>query len=216
MLSRASWVYYYSFPSQARRFVNGIFGEEHEDQGQRDILELALPRTLLAALAFLIMLPASPAVGTTPEAREHRLRFFNIHSGKHLEIVYRLGDTYVQEALVKLNAYLRDPFTGDAIPYDPRVFDLLEDLLSALGKLDSEIDVICGYRTPQTNALLRARSSGVALRSLHMKAMAIDLRVPGVDTARLRDAALALGRGGVGYYAKSDFIHVDVGPVRRW
>jgi len=76
--------------------------------------------------------------------------------------------------------------------------------------------VICGYRTPKTNEYLRVRGHGVARHSLHMQAMAIDIRVPGVSTARLRDAALALRRGGVGYYMASDFVHVDVGRVRRW
>ena len=86
----------------------------------------------------------------------------------------------------------------------------------ATGHPDAEIDVVCGYRTPWSNEFLRTHSSGVAPHSLHMQAMAIDIRVPGVRTARLRDAALALHRGGVGYYASSDFIHVDVGRVRRW
>ena len=111
---------------------------------------------------------------------------------------------------------LRDHRTGDVRSYDPRVFDLLHDLLAALGKPNAEIDVICGYRTPKSNQYLRSHSSGVAEHSLHMQALAIDIRVPGIDTAKLRDAALSLHRGGVGYYAKSNFVHVDVGRVRHW
>jgi uncharacterized protein YcbK (DUF882 family) len=102
--------------------------------------------------------------------------------------------------------------------YDPRLFDLLADLLSGLGVPDAEISVICGYRTHSSNEFLRrqSRRSGVAMHSLHMKAEAIDIRLSGIQTSRLRDAALALGRGGVGYYARSDFVHVDVGRVRSW
>jgi uncharacterized protein YcbK (DUF882 family) len=96
------------------------------------------------------------------------------------------------------------------------VFDLLHDLQIKLGHPDSEIDIICGYRTPRSNEFLRTHGHGVAVHSLHMQAMAIDIRMPGVKTASLRDAALSLRRGGVGYYAKSDFVHIDVGRVRRW
>jgi len=88
--------------------------------------------------------------------------------------------------------------------------------VAAVGQPDAEINVICGYRTRWSNEFLRKHSDGVVLHSLHMEAKAIDIRVPGISTARLRDAARALHRGGVGYYAKSDFIHVDVGRVRCW
>ena len=146
----------------------------------------------------------------------YRLHFFHTHTGEHLNIVYRHGEGYDQEALTRLSQYLRDHRTGEIHEYDPRVFDLLHDLTTALGNSDLEIDVICGYRTPRSNEFLRTHGHGVARYSLHMQAMAIDIRVPGVPTAQLRDAALALHRGGVGYYAASDFVHVDVGRVRRW
>jgi uncharacterized protein YcbK (DUF882 family) len=169
---------------------------------------------LLLSLAFLAVLPAQAA--TVPAVQEYRLRFFHTHTGERLDIVYRQGDRYLPEALSTLDHYLRDHRTGDVRHFDPRVFDLLHDLTAATGHPNAEIDVICGYRTPWSNAFLRTHSGGVAQHSLHMQAMAIDIRVPGVGTARLRDTALALHRGGVGYYASSDFIHVDVGRVRRW
>jgi uncharacterized protein YcbK (DUF882 family) len=145
-----------------------------------------------------------------------RLHFFHTHTGERLTVVYRDGEGYDAESLARLNRYLRDHRTGDIHEYDPRVFDLLHDLMTALGNPDLEIDVVCGYRTPWSNEFLRTRGHGVASHSLHMQAMAIDIRVPGIPTAKLRDAALALHRGGVGYYAASDFVHVDVGRVRRW
>jgi uncharacterized protein YcbK (DUF882 family) len=146
----------------------------------------------------------------------YRLHFFHTHTGERLTVVYRDGEGYDAESLARLNRYLRDHRTGEIHEYDPRVFDLLHDLTIALGNSDLEIDVVCGYRTPWSNEFLRTHGHGVARHSLHMQAMAIDIRVPGVPTAQLRDAALALHRGGVGYYATSDFVHVDVGRVRRW
>jgi uncharacterized protein YcbK (DUF882 family) len=133
-----------------------------------------------------------------------------------LDIVYRRGDQYIPGALDELDHYLRDHRTGDIHHYDPQVFDLLHDLTAKVGKPDAEINVVCGYRTPWSNEFLRSHGHGVAQHSLHMQAMAIDIRVPGVTTADLRNAALALHRGGVGYYASSQFVHVDVGRVRRW
>jgi uncharacterized protein YcbK (DUF882 family) len=146
----------------------------------------------------------------------YRLRLFHTHTGEHLDIVYRRGETYSPEALAELNHFLRDHRTGDVREYDPRVFDLLHDLTVALGQPNEEIAVICGYRTPWSNNYLRQHGHGVAEHSLHMRAMAIDIRMPGIPTATVRDAALALHEGGVGYYRASDFVHVDVGRVRRW
>ena len=147
---------------------------------------------------------------------EHRLRLFHTHTGERLDIVYRRGEQYVPQALEQLNDFLRDHRTGEVHQYDPRVFDLLSDLTASLERPGAEIDVICGYRTPWSNEYLRSHGHGVAEHSLHMQAMAIDIRIPGVKTSQLRDAALALHRGGVGYYSTSDFVHVDVGRVRRW
>jgi uncharacterized protein YcbK (DUF882 family) len=144
------------------------------------------------------------------------LRFFHTHTGERLDVVYRIGDRYIPEALNQLDHFLRDHRTGDIHHYDPRLFDLLNDLTASVNRAGAELYVICGYRTPWSNEFLRAHTAGVALHSLHMQAEAIDIRLPGVTTSALRNAALALQRGGVGYYAKSDFIHVDVGRVRRW
>jgi uncharacterized protein YcbK (DUF882 family) len=149
-------------------------------------------------------------------AQSYRLRFFHTHTGEHLDVVYRMGDRYIPEALDRLDHFLRDHRTGGTHHYDPRLFDLLNDLLASVGRPGAELHVICGYRSPWSNEFLRTHTSGVAEHSLHIEAEAIDIRLPGLNTAAFRDAALALNRGGVGYYPKSDFIHVDVGRVRRW
>jgi uncharacterized protein YcbK (DUF882 family) len=149
-------------------------------------------------------------------SQEHHLRLYHTHTGERIDIVYRRGDAYLPEAEEKLDHFLRDHRTGAVKHYDPRVFDILADLAVAVGHPGAEIDIICGYRTEWSNEFLRARSAGVAKNSQHMQAHAIDIRVPGVDTLTLRNAALALRRGGVGYYPRSEFVHVDTGRVRAW
>ena len=149
-------------------------------------------------------------------SQEHHLRLYHTHTGERIDIVYRIGDHYLPEAEAQLDHFLRDHRTGDVKHYDPHVFDILSDLTTAVGHPNAEIDIICGYRTPWSNEFLRAGSAGVAKNSQHMQAHAIDIRIPGVDTLTLRNAALALGRGGVGYYPRSAFVHVDTGRVRTW
>jgi len=169
---------------------------------------------------FLILAAIiAPAVLAGPAAQtdgERRLRLYQTHSREHIDVVYWRDNAYVPEALTQLDRFLRDSFTGEVHHYDPHLFDVLFELNQASGRPGDEFHVICGYRAPQTNEFLRTHTSGVAKNSLHMQAEAIDIRLPGVKTSSLRDLALALGRGGVGYYPASDFIHVDVGRVRRW
>lgn len=172
-------------------------------------------------LWLTVLLLAAP-LGQTSEvaqsAREYRLHFYHTHTGERLDIVYRRGNAYVPGALDELDHFLRDHRTGDVHHFEPHLFDLLHDLTASLNDSGGEIDVICGYRTPWSNEFLRTRSphTGVARHSLHMQAEAIDIRLPGIPTSVVRDAALRLHRGGVGYYRSSDFVHVDVGRVRRW
>ena len=178
----------------------------------------------LRPLSVILLFLLAPLLGhggtesASPAAHEYRLRFYHTHTGERLDVVYRRGDQYIPEALGELDRFLRDHRTGDVRHFDPHLFDLLHDLTASLGDSAGEIDVICGYRTPWSNEFLRARSphTGVAQNSLHMQAEAIDIRLPGIPTSELRDAALRLHRGGVGYYRSSDFVHVDVGRVRRW
>ncbi len=157
---------------------------------------------------------AGTAVGR--QGLEHRLVLYNTHTAERIDIVYRRGDEYLPAALAKLDYFLRDHVTGDVRHFDPHLYDILSDLTAAVGHPGGEIEIVCGYRTPTTNESLRAHTTGVAKHSLHIQAEAIDLRMPGINTLKLREAALALRRGGVGYYPHSDFIHVDTGRVRQW
>ena len=170
------------------------------------------------AFVFALLLTGFSAFANTPQSglSEYRLRFFHTHTGEHLDVVYRLGNQYIPDALARVDQFLRDHRTGDVHHYDPHLLDLLVDLEAALGRPNGEIQIICGYRTPWSNEFLRTHTAGVAKHSLHTEAEAIDIRLPGTKTSALRDTAMALHRGGVGYYAKSDFVHVDLGRVRRW
>jgi uncharacterized protein YcbK (DUF882 family) len=175
----------------------------------------------LSVFFLLLLAPLLAHAGpesASPSPHEYRLRFYHTHTRERLDVVYRRGDQYIPEALDKLDHFLRDHRTGDVHHFDPHLFDLLHDLTASLADSGGEIDVICGYRTPWSNEFLRTRSphTGVAQHSLHMQAEAIDIRLPGIPTSELRDAALRLHRGGVGYYRSSDFVHIDVGRVRRW
>jgi uncharacterized protein YcbK (DUF882 family) len=160
----------------------------------------------------------SDSAGTAVERQglEHRLVLYNTHTAERIDIVYRRGEEYIPSALAKLDYFLRDHVTGDVRHFDPRLYDILSDLTASVGHPGGEIEIVCGYRTPTTNESLRAHTTGVAKHSLHIQAEAIDLRMPGINTLKLRAAALALRRGGVGYYPHSDFIHVDTGRVRQW
>lgn len=172
--------------------------------------------SLLCYCLLIIFVALNGARSAAWAGPEYRLQLFHTHTAERLNIVYRTGDHYIPQALSRLDEFMRDHRTGAVRHYDPRVFDLLHDISSELGRTNSEIDIVCGYRSPWSNEFLRAHGHGVAAHSLHMQAMAIDVRMPGVKTSDLRDAALALHRGGVGYYPGSEFVHVDVGRVRRW
>jgi uncharacterized protein YcbK (DUF882 family) len=170
---------------------------------------------LLSAVMFAA--PSQLTNAATPVVpSEHRLRLRHTHTGESIDVVYKRGETYLPEAIAQLEHHLRDHRTGDARHFDARIFDLLADLTTFVGRPNAVIEVICGYRTPWSNTVLRRKSSGVAGQSLHMQAQAIDIRISGVKTSEVRDAALALHRGGVGFYPSSGFVHVDVGRVRRW
>jgi len=177
-------------------------------------------RKTVRCLALVQFCLCSGIVGVSavslPESTTYQLHLYHIHTRERLDVVYRRGDVYDPAALARINQYLRDYRTGDIRPYDPRVFDLLHDVIRSVGRADGQIQIVCGYRTPHTNEYLRRHGHGVARHSLHMQGMAIDIRVPGVTAAEIRDAALALHRGGVGYYAASNFVHIDTGRIRRW
>ena len=161
------------------------------------------------------LLAAAPVAVWARGSECRALSFVHTHTGETLSCVYYQGAGYDPGTLVRVNHFLRDFRTGEAHVIDPGVLDILFAVRSRADR-DDPFHVISGYRSPATNAFLRSRSSGVARHSLHMEGRAIDVRLPGFSTRKLRDIGLALRRGGVGYYPASDFVHLDTGGVRSW
>ncbi len=139
----------------------------------------------------------------------------NLNTGEQLETCYFDGSGYVKSELKRLDQFCRDYRRNEAFPMDRRLFDQISQIQKLIGA-ESEVIVISGYRSPKTNSKLRNRSSGVAKKSLHMEGKAIDFRLDGVNLSTVRDAALSLKAGGVGYYPGSNFVHIDTGAVRSW
>lgn len=139
----------------------------------------------------------------------------NLHTGDHLKLTYFERGLYIEDALQEIDYIFRDHHTGDIHPVDPALLDQLYELKLSLN-VSRPFNIVSGYRSPETNANLRRHSDGVAKNSLHMQGRAIDIRLDGYDTRTIRDAALAMQRGGVGYYPDSNFVHIDTGNVRSW
>jgi uncharacterized protein YcbK (DUF882 family) len=167
-------------------------------------------RIVAAAALPVFATPARAAVGARGLAMVHT------HTQERIDLVYAVDGQYDPAALGSLNRFLRDHYSGDVGVIDPQVFELLHRVQRALGS-GRPYEVVSGYRCPATNTQLReTRGGGVAKRSLHMEGRAIDVRLPGVPLADLRDAALSLRGGGVGFYPREQFVHLDTGRLRSW
>lgn len=173
-------------------------------------------RSLLIAaaqlsVAALITLPL-PTQGAA--FKKHPLCFFHTHTEETLEIEFKPGSCS-SRTLRRINHFLRDHRTGESHPIDLRLLETLCHIQRRTGS-SGTIEVISGYRSPRTNAMLRQKSNGVAQKSLHLQGQALDVRITDLKTSRLRDIAKSLRRGGVGYYADANFVHLDTGRVRAW
>lgn len=180
-------------------------GMDHRRASRRRALRLGM-----AGLTGLLV-PARRAAAA--DARILALR--SLHTGEFVRATYWAAGRYVRDGLIEIDRLLRDHRSNTVHPIDRRLLDVLGALRDRLETREA-FEVISGYRSPGTNAKLVATTSGVASTSLHVAGMAVDIRVPGRPLAAVRDAAKALGAGGVGYYLDSNFVHVDVGRVRYW
>ena len=166
-------------------------------------------------ILLILTLAIVPVATTESKADERQLSFYHTHTSESLTVTYFREGEYVPSALAELNRFLRDFRTGDAADMDPAVFDILFDVQTKSGSTGT-YQIISAYRSPATNEMLRDNSNGVARNSQHLLGKAIDVRLTDIDSTELRDVALSLQRGGVGYYEESDFVHVDTGRVRQW
>ena len=173
--------------------------------------QLISRRSLLCAAGALCL----PAGVLCAQPTQRSLSFVHTHTGENLSVNYWCDGAYQSDCLGQINHLLRDFRTGEVFNMDAQLLDLLYQLQVRADR-DAVFEVISGYRSPQTNAALSAKSEGVAKHSLHMEGKAIDIRITGFATRKLQQLALTDQRGGVGYYAKSDFVHVDTGRVRSW
>jgi uncharacterized protein YcbK (DUF882 family) len=166
-------------------------------------------------ILLILILAIAPVATTDSKTDERQLSFYHTHTSESLTVTYFREGQYVPSALAELNHFLRDFRTDDAANMDPALFDILFDIQIESGSTGT-YQIISAYRSPATNKMLRQKSNGVARNSQHLLSKAVDVRLTDIDTAELRDVALSLQRGGVGYYKKSDFVHVDTGRVRQW
>jgi uncharacterized protein YcbK (DUF882 family) len=172
-------------------------------------------RQVLAAVAAAASFVAAPALAAPRMPSRRALSFANLHTGERLDLVYWADGRYQPGALRRIDWLLRDFRTDEMHPIDPRLLDVLAALRRRL-RLRGPFEVVSAYRSPATNAMLASQSEAVASNSLHMDGRAIDIRVVGRPLWAVRQAALALKAGGVGYYPHSKFVHLDVGSVRHW
>jgi len=146
---------------------------------------------------------------------ERAIELHNTHTSETVSVVFKRGDQYNARAITSLRHLMRDHRNGESHDIDPVLYDQLYDLALA-AKADPRFEIISGYRSPESNAKMHAASRGVAKHSLHMEGRAIDMRLHGCSCADVRDLALAAAKGGVGYYRRSDFVHIDTGRFRTW
>ncbi len=177
---------------------------------RRQILKLGVQ----ASLTVLIPLPLSAAIKSASPP-DRKIAFYNTHTKEALEVSYFKNGKYDQIALDRINFILRDHRTGGVRSIDKNLLNLLTIVASRTKSADP-FHVISGYRSPATNAMLRKISSGVSTKSLHLVGKAIDIRLPDYDTMALRNLCVGLKCGGVGYYSRSNFVHLDIGRVRTW
>jgi uncharacterized protein YcbK (DUF882 family) len=187
--------------------------------GDQDDAALSRRRFLKNLACGTLLTLATPAIANAAKGRypaSRLLALVNPNTGDKLKLTYFEKGYYIKPALREINHLLRDYRTGDVHPIDVQLLDQLHDLRLTLGVGHRPFHIVSGYRSPYTNSRLHHEGSGVANNSLHMQGRAIDLRIEGVDTRHIRNAALTMHRGGVGYYHESDFVHLDTGKFRIW
>jgi uncharacterized protein YcbK (DUF882 family) len=172
-----------------------------------------LLKTTQIALGLTVV--SIPSISCAKVLGKRSLAFYHTHTQQELNVTYAWGKVYNPKALSQISQYLRDYKTGQTHPIDPKLLDILWAIQGEMGR-KGVYEVISGFRSPLTNKKMREKYSGVAEHSLHMQGKAIDIRYSGIDTDQIQQCAIEMKSGGVGYYAKSDFVHLDTGEYRTW
>lgn len=194
----------------SKSFFDTSASDEQLLKQRRDFMKLGLA----GVVGAMVPLVGARDVLAANNQSTWRVSFRNAHTQESFSGVYRVGDKYLPEAFERLNYVLRDFRTQEVFPMDPHVVDILSIVQRKMS--DAPLHVLSGYRSPKTNAMLGRKSRGVASNSFHMYGQAIDIRFPDYSVKKLRNVACSLEAGGVGYYPRSNFVHVDTGSVRTW
>lgn len=188
---------------------------EEEEAGRALLGRRSFLRLGAAAAASAALFDPMDALAASRAMSVRQVSLLNLHTGERLKAEYWIKGRYQNDVLSAVSRVLRDHRTDERHPIDRNLLDLIHTLHVRMGRREP-FHIISGYRSPATNRMLRAKSGGVARNSYHMRGMAVDLRMPGIGTRQIYRAALRMRLGGVGFYPDSDFVHVDVGPVRSW
>ncbi len=195
--------------------ISGFFSKDASDEQlkvqRRDFMKMGLVGAVGAMAPFV----KTRSVLAANNNSTWKIAFRHAHTGESFSGVYRVGDKYLPEAFERINYVLRDFRTEEVFPMDPHVVDILSIIHRKSGAR-VPFQALSGYRSPKTNAMLGKKTRGVASNSFHMYGQAIDIRIPEFSSRKLRNAAKSLEAGGVGYYPRSNFVHVDTGNVRTW
>ncbi len=193
------------------KFFNTTATDEQLDKQRRDLLKIG-GAGLIASMLPMI---ATKSAQASTNNGTWKVSFRHAHTGESFSGVYRVGDKYLPEAFERVNYVLRDFRTKEVFPMDPHILDILSLIHKKLDATDP-YSILSAYRSPKTNAMLGNRTRGVASNSFHMYGQATDIRIQGFSPSKIRKVAQSLEAGGVGYYPRSGFVHVDTGAVRTW
>lgn len=186
------------------------------DSDRRGFLRHGVTAGMMAALGASILPGTALAQNASPAVLGGRdIHLFNAHTGEKFQGTYWVNGRYLPDAFSGIKGVMRDHRSGETFPIDPRLMDILYVLQNKVDNFGG-FKVFSGYRSPKSNAMLRRNGEGVAKQSLHMTGQAIDIALPGTQLSRLHKTAIAVHSGGVGYYPKTGFVHVDTGRVRTW
>jgi uncharacterized protein YcbK (DUF882 family) len=188
-----------------------ILSQDNTSLSRRSFLKNSMSLSVAAIASVSVMEPMLSFAGNGA----YNISFSNQRSGETFSGVYRVGNKYLPQAFERINYVMRDVREDEIFPMDPRVIDILAIVHRYLDA-NEPYSVLSGYRSPHTNAELRSNSEGVAKRSLHMSGQAVDLRLGEISAVNIRKAAVKLAAGGVGYYPRSGFVHLDSGTFRTW